>query len=116
MMTIARSLAMYYADAGAMSGFNSKYSKIGNEYLFGIPIPVMIFAVIFVLAFIVLEKTVFGRHIYAVGGNTQAARLSAISEFKIPLSSIMNVEGIGRIQRSVALYSARSSVFGRADR
>lgn len=85
MMTIARSLALYYADAGAISGFDSKYSKIGNEYLFGIPIPVIIFAVIFVLAFIVLEKTVFGRHIYAVGGNTQAARLSAISVFKITI-------------------------------
>jgi len=87
MMTIARSLALYYADAGAISGFDSTYSKIGNEYWLGIPIPVLLFGAIFVLSYVVLEKTVFGRHIYAVGGNAQAARLSAISVVKVTIVS-----------------------------
>lgn len=87
MMTVARSLALYYADAGAISGFNSAYQKIGNEYFLGIPIPVWIFLFIVLIAYIILEKTVFGRHIYAVGGNAQAARLSAISVTKVTIIS-----------------------------
>jgi ribose transport system permease protein len=87
MMTIARSLALYYADAGAISGFNLSYQKIGNEYFLGIPIPVIIFLTIVLISYVILEKTVFGRHIYAVGGNAQAARLSAISVTKVTIIS-----------------------------
>lgn len=85
MMTVARSLALYYADAGAISGFNSTYANIGNEYLFQIPIPVIIFAFIVLIAFVVLEKTPFGRHIYAVGGNAHAARLSAVPVHRVTI-------------------------------
>ncbi|QJD83941.1 ABC transporter permease [Cohnella herbarum] len=115
MMTIARSLALYYADAGAISGFDSTYSKIGNEYLAGIPIPVILFGVIFILSYIVLEKTVFGRHIYAVGGNTQAARLSAISVFRVTILSYIIcgfTAAIGAVIETSRLNSISTSSSG----
>ncbi|RED56561.1 ABC transporter permease [Cohnella lupini] len=115
MMTIARSLALYYADAGAISGFDSSYSKIGNEYMAGIPIPVLIFGGIFILSYVVLEKTVFGRHIYAVGGNTQAARLSAISVFKVTILSYVIcgiTAAIGAVIETSRLNSISTSSSG----
>ncbi|MFC5531288.1 ABC transporter permease [Cohnella yongneupensis] len=115
MMTIARSLALYYADAGAISGFDSTYSKIGNEYIAGIPIPVVIFGIIFLLSYIVLEKTVFGRHIYAVGGNLQAARLSAISVFKVTILSYIIcglTASIGAVIETSRLNSISTSSSG----
>ncbi|MFF2481451.1 ABC transporter permease [Paenibacillus sp. NPDC058071] len=115
MMTIARSLALFYADAGAISGMNSTYAKIGNEYLFGIPIPVIIFVVMVLLAYIVLEKTVYGRHLYAVGGNMQAARLSAISVFRVTIIAYMIcgfTAAVGSIIETSRLNSISTSTSG----
>jgi ribose transport system permease protein len=54
------------------------FGTIGQYYLFGIHIPIWFFiGVIGVLSFL-LGRTVFGRHVYAVGGNEQAARLSGV--------------------------------------
>ncbi len=52
---------------------------IGNGYVLGIPIPVIIFAVVVLISYIVLTKTRFGRYIYSVGGNQEAARLNGIN-------------------------------------
>jgi ribose transport system permease protein len=115
MMTITRSLALYYADAGSISGSDSAYAKIGNEYIFNIPVPVIIFAVIVIISYIVLEKTVFGRQLYAVGGNAQAARLSAVSVFRITIVSYMIcglTAAIGSIIETSRLNSISTSSSG----
>lgn len=115
MMTIARSLALHYADAGAISGINTGYTVIGNGYVFNIPIPVIIFAVMVLLSYIVMEKTVFGRHIYAVGGNMQAARLSAISVVRVTIISYMicgMTAAIGSIIETSRLNSISTSSSG----
>lgn len=51
---------------------------IGNKYILGIPVPVVIFAVTILIAWVVLSKTRFGRYIYSVGGNAEASRLNGI--------------------------------------
>ncbi|MEC0091167.1 ABC transporter permease [Paenibacillus macquariensis] len=115
MMTIARSIALFYADAGAISGLNSTYAKIGNAYVFGIPIPVIIFVIMVFLSYIVLEKTVYGRHVYAVGGNAQAARLSAISVFRVTIISYMIcgfTAAVGSIIETSRLNSISTSTSG----
>lgn len=115
MMTIARSIALFYADAGAISGMNSTYAKIGNAYAFGVPIPVFIFVFMVLLSYIVLEKTVYGRHVYAVGGNMQAARLSAISVFRVTIISYMIcgfTAAVGSIIETSRLNSISTSTSG----
>jgi ribose transport system permease protein len=52
---------------------------IGNGDILGIPVPVVILALCISVAWYVLSQTPFGRNIYAVGGNSEAARLSGIS-------------------------------------
>lgn len=52
---------------------------IGNGYLLGIPIPVMIFVTVVLVAFLILTKTRFGRYVYSIGGNEEASRLNGIN-------------------------------------
>lgn len=53
--------------------------KIGNGYIIGIPIPVIVFAITVLIAWVVLSKTRFGRHVYSVGGNAEASKLNGIN-------------------------------------
>ena len=56
------------------SKFSTLFAVPGRAVLFGfLPLPIVILAVIFIICLIVLEKTVLGRHFYAVGGNAKAA-------------------------------------------
>ncbi len=54
------------------------FTFIGKGSLLGIPIPIFIFFIAFIIAYIVLNKTVFGRNVYATGGNETAAKLSGV--------------------------------------
>jgi ribose/xylose/arabinose/galactoside ABC-type transport system permease subunit len=55
------------------------YRVIGQGTLLGIPIPVLVLALVAVAAWITLSFTRFGRYVYAVGGNREAARAAGIS-------------------------------------
>ena len=52
---------------------------IGNGYLMGIPVPVVIFALTVLAAWVVLSKTRFGRYVYSVGGNADVAQMMGIN-------------------------------------
>ncbi len=52
---------------------------LGNGTLLSIPIPIWVMAVIFVLAYLFMEKTSYGRHITMIGGNIEACRLSGVN-------------------------------------
>ena len=56
---------------------------IGQDRFLGIPIPVYILMVCFIVCYLVLNHTVYGRQLYVVGGNAQAAELSGIPTRKI---------------------------------
>ena len=74
-----RGTALLVSDGGPISGFNEAYRWIGQGKIGMVPIPVIIFLVSIVLCHIVLKYTVYGRYIYSVGGNPEAARLSGIN-------------------------------------
>jgi ribose/xylose/arabinose/galactoside ABC-type transport system permease subunit len=57
---------------------NDRFLNIGKGSSLGIPNPIWILLVVCILAYIVLNFTVFGRHIYALGGNRQAAKLAGV--------------------------------------
>jgi ribose transport system permease protein len=57
---------------------NESFIALGRGYLIGIPIPVIIFLVIGIIMIIVCQRTSFGRSIYAIGGNEEAARMMGL--------------------------------------
>ena len=85
-MGIFRSLVTYLADGGTISldfGVRSTYRPVYYKLILGIPIPVIVFAIIAILAVIVLNKTSFGRYCLAIGSNYEVAKYSAINVSKI---------------------------------
>lgn len=79
-MTIYRGATLVYTDGMPITGLSDSFAfeMIGKGYLFGIPFPVVIMIIVFLILYFVQKKTVFGRQVYAVGGNEEAARLSGI--------------------------------------
>ncbi|WP_188206812.1 ABC transporter permease subunit [Alkalibacillus aidingensis] len=86
-MTIFRGLTLVYTDGRPVTGFTDSeaFDLIGRGYLFGIPIPVIIMFVIFFILLFILKKTVFGRHVYALGGNEEASILSGIKVNRVKI-------------------------------
>ena len=79
MMSAARGLALIYSDGRPISRLDPGFNFLGQGSIIGIPVPIIIFAVVAVAAHVVLNYTRFGRHVYAIGGNEQAARVSGIN-------------------------------------
>ena len=73
MMMIARGAALKYTDARTISGLPASFAVYGDNAA-----SVIVIAVVFVLAWVVLMRTPFGRHVYAIGGNADAAWLSGV--------------------------------------
>ena len=84
-MEIGRGLAYIITGGTSCRYDNDFFNEIGNGYVGIIPIPVIIMVVIGIVCAVSLSKTKFGRHVYAVGGNREAARFSGIKTQKVEL-------------------------------
>jgi ribose transport system permease protein len=78
MFSSARGLALLMSDNTPIAITDELVSGFGTKRVAGIPMPVYVFAVVAVVAWLVLNRTTFGRHVVAVGGNAEAARASGI--------------------------------------
>ncbi len=82
MMTLLKGVILVYTNGSPISVKSDMYKFIGKGSILGIPVPVIILLLIFIVAHYILSNTVFGREIYALGGNREAARLSGIKIVK----------------------------------
>jgi len=79
-MSAFRGAALLFAAGGPISGFEPSFVWMGQGRILGqLPVPVVIILTFAVLAHIVLRYTRYGRQVYAVGGNPEAARLSGLN-------------------------------------
>jgi ribose/xylose/arabinose/galactoside ABC-type transport system permease subunit len=80
MMGLARGAALVITKGTSISGFPPSYFSIGQGFVGDlVPIPVVIAIVLAVIVHIVLSRTTFGRRIYLLGSNEEAALLSGIN-------------------------------------
>ena len=79
MMIIVEGAAYLVCDGLPIFGFPKAFAVLGQGYLGGVPIPVIIMVAVLAIGAFILNKTYFGRYFYAVGGNEEAAKLSGIS-------------------------------------
>ncbi len=79
-MTIYRGATLVVTDGNPITGLGDSllFQLFGKGYFFGIPVPAVTMLITFVILYIILNKTVFGRETYAIGGNETAAALSGI--------------------------------------
>ena len=79
MMSVARGAALLFTDGRPISGFDESLRWLSTGRLLGIPVPVLLTIVLYAFAIVLLNRTRFGRYVYAIGGNEEATRLSGVS-------------------------------------
>ncbi len=84
-MSVARGLALIYTGGYPVSGLPDPFAFFGRGEVMGIQVPILIMAGIYIIAYAMLNHMSFGRYVYAIGGNEEAARLSGIriSRYKL---------------------------------
>lgn len=96
--------------SGGQPFFNlpDRFTVIGTGDLWGIPIPVVLMLVIVAAGHVVLTRTPFGRHIYAVGANEEASRLSGINVNRVKFA-VYTICGTLAAVSSIVLAARLSS-------
>lgn len=90
-MNIMRGICYVMTNGKPVVFSKGLFTQLGGGYLGIVPLPAVYMIVIFIILWIVLNKTRFGRHIYAVGGNIMAAEYSGIStKFVVSISYIIS--------------------------
>jgi len=78
-LTIIRGLAFIVVGGVTIFGMPVNYRVLGRGYVGFIPIPILIMIIVFAILFLILNNLNFGRHIYAIGSNEEAAIISGIN-------------------------------------
>lgn len=79
MTTVARGLTLIYTGGRPIYNLTDAFRVLGAGYVGPIPVPVLILALVIAVVHFVMSSTVFGREVYALGGNEEAARYSGIN-------------------------------------
>ena len=111
-MSVFRGAALLFSAGGPISGFEPSFVEWGQGRILGqVPIPVIIFLSFAVVAHIVLRYTRYGRQVYAVGGNPEAARLSGLNVRNVTTSVYVIMGffvGLGSFVLAARLNSAEA--------
>jgi inositol transport system permease protein len=110
-MTIFRGMTLILSNGGPISTFDETYRFWGQGKIGDVPVPVILFLLFALLAHIILRYTRYGRHIYAIGGNPEAARLSGLNVVLLTVSVYVIVgffAGLGGFVLSSRLNSSEA--------
>ncbi len=108
LMLSLRGVAFVLTNAFPIPITNSTFEFLGGGYILGLPVPALIFLSIAAIFWFISTRTVYGRSIYAVGGNPEAARLSGIPVNRIRMS-ILAVTGFLSALSGILLTSRLTS-------
>lgn len=79
MFSAARGAAMLFTEGRPVSNLSDHYNYLGQGDLAGLPIPILILVVMALVTHVLYSRTKFGKYIYAIGGNEQAAHVSGVN-------------------------------------
>jgi inositol transport system permease protein len=111
-MTVWRGTTLLIGGGSPISGFDEGYTWWGTGTILSVPVPVLVFLVVTVIGYILLRYTPYGRHVYAVGGNPEAARLTGLRVNRVLTSvyAIMGfLAGLAGFIQSARLSSAEAT-------
>lgn len=111
--TALRGIAYLLANGTTVINSDIHFAWIGNHYLGPVPWLVVVALAVIVICWFILRRTALGIHIYAVGGNIQAARLTGIKVwwvllFVYGMSGLLS--GLGGVMSASRLYSANGNL------
>jgi inositol transport system permease protein len=111
-MTIWRGATLILNDGAPVSGFDEGYRWWGTGTIAHVPVPVALFALVAATGYIVQRYTRYGRHVYAVGGNPEAARLNGLNVTAIITSVYLMIgvlSGLAGFLQSARLGAAEAT-------
>ncbi len=108
MLYIVRGLSFIVSNGSAVGISQESFFNLGNGAMFGLPNPVWITAILFVLFGVLLNRTTYGRNTLAIGGNKDAARLAGIPVDRIKII-IFTVQGLVSGAAGIILASRMTS-------
>ncbi|MDO4594633.1 MAG: ribose ABC transporter permease [Tissierellia bacterium] len=94
-MTIYRGLTLVYTNGRPIPGNRESrlFAFLGRGLVLNIPFQVILFFIVFIILYILLKKTAFGRKVYAVGGNEKASFIAGIKTDKVKIA-IYTISGL----------------------
>lgn len=84
-MTIYKGIAYIAANGNSISGLPESFKWLGQGYLGPLPVPVVTMALVVLAGGFILNKTYYGRYIFALGGNEEAARLAGVNNNRMKI-------------------------------
>lgn len=88
-MTIFSGVTLVYTQGDPIATLKPDFQWIGQGYLAGIPVPVLLMVILYIIFWFLLSRTHFGRYVFATGGNEEASRLSGINVKKVKIWAFM---------------------------
>ena len=110
MFSIARGFTMLWTGGFPITGLGPSFGFIGTGAVLGVPMPVWIMVFLVGVFVVVAQRTRFGRHLYAVGGNERAARLTGlrVNRIKLAVYALAGARAGGAgLSVTARLYSAQ---------
>lgn len=111
---VFRGACLVFTNGQPITSYIESYKWLGQGYILGIPVPVYLYLVLVLVSVYLLHYAKFGRHVYAVGGNPQAARASGLNIHKIAIATYI-ISGVLAAFSGIALSSrvnATSPILG----
>jgi ribose/xylose/arabinose/galactoside ABC-type transport system permease subunit len=108
MQSMSRGIGLIITNGAAVFGFPESFKFIGQGRIWIIPVPVIIFTVMIIIANIVLKHTRFGANVYAVGSNEQAALLSGINVKAVKIT-VFTISGFMAAMAGILMASRLNS-------
>jgi len=110
MMTILRGAVLLMSQGRSIGPYPDKFVWIGTGFVFGLPFPTILLIIMLIVGFIALKYSIFGRYVYAIGGNPEAARLSGVNVKKFSLIVFLIVSFAAALAGIVMTARLNSSV------
>ena len=82
-MTLFEGISLNITEGGAISGFPQEFFAVGSGTLLGIPVPFLLFVIMAVVLFLLLQKTPWGEKVYMVGSNPKVTKYSGINNTSV---------------------------------
>jgi ribose transport system permease protein len=108
MMSVARGLALIVSGGRPISGFSPAFREMATGNLLGVPAPVILMVLLYVVAHFILTRTILGRYTYAIGGNEEATALSGIN-VRLYKSAVYAISGLLSAVTSLLLVARLDS-------
>lgn len=107
-MEIVRGLAFISSQGQAVGVTSEAFFTLGSAEFFGLPVPVWVTLLCFVVFGILLNKTIYGRNTLAIGGNPDAARLAGVAVDRVRIA-IFLIQGLVAALAGIILASRMTS-------